>query len=175
MEQTRGTRKRELSWALVAAVVLVGTLMILPGPVGASNKYFARFVVDYANNLAVNGVCVGDFTYPADTPMFFVDGWAFAPWKVMTGLERLAAMGPNTGFTISLDGVVQPMPMVEKQVPAYDMHLRFWDVEYDTGFPVGTQATFVGTWYIDGLLLGGTLGERVVTLTCTSTVTFVAT
>ncbi len=156
----------------IAVLVLAVAAFSLAGPAAASNKYFARFVVDYAQNLFVGDACVGDFSYPADTPIFFVDGWAFAPWKEMPAAEKAAAMGPNTDFVITLDGVVQHTPMVERYIPAFDLHVRFWDAEYDQGFPAGTTATFVGTWYLDGFLLGGTRGEKVETLTCTSVVTF---
>ncbi len=156
----------------IAVLVLAVAAFSLAAPAAASNKYFARFVVDYAENLFVGDACVGDFSYPANTPIFFVDGWAFAPWTELTAEEKAAAMGPNTDFAITLDGLAQHMPMVARYFPAIDLKVKFWDVEYDQGFPAGTEATFVGTWYVDGLLLGGVPGEKVLTQTCESTVTF---
>ncbi len=166
-----GVRRNRVGLTLVI-VAFVAVLLVLPAPVAASNRYFARFVAQYAVNLFDDVNCGGATPYPANTPIFVVDGYNF-PMRTFTAPLKAAAMGPNSYFQLSIDGVVQHTQMLGKYIPAYDVQVKLFTAEYDYGFPAGSYE-FVGNWYVDGLLADppGTSGQPVLILTCVTTFTF---
>lgn len=153
---------------MAAVAVLFAALMVLAmaRPVAASNRYWATGAGEYY--LPLGPYCGQAITYPANTPLIIAHGWGDTPWVA----EPLKGgfMAPTTTFVLQIDTVTQDSVQAFRYFPEVDTMSKFFVSEYDQGLT--DTHSFVGSWYLDGVLLGGTAREAVLVGTCQVTVTF---
>lgn len=141
----------------------------LSGPAAASQRYY--WTGTTAQQIDLIEHCDGTQTYAANTPFWVAHGYFFWGWSTFGPREKQARMMPTTFFELKIDDAVQPSAMLARDIPQLDLKVKIFPSGFDQGFPVG-EHNFMGTWYVDGSLVGGTLGTSVVDQTCTLTVTF---
>ncbi len=159
--------KRVLAIAFTLVALAAFTLS---GPAAASQRYYWTGTTEQQIDLLEH--CNGAETYPADTPFWVAHGFLFEGWSAFTPQEKEARMLPTTHFELQIDGTVQPSAMLALYIPQLDLKAKIFPSGYDNGFPAG-EHDFLGTWYVDGSIVGGTLRTSVVDMTCSVVVTFV--
>ncbi len=163
-----GMRKEGVSLALVTAVV-VGVLIILPGPAAAGVEYAMKgYPAEYQFSLLDH--CDKKTTYPANTPIYIIHGFNSDPWTVSSVEYKTAYMGSAMYFELKVDGVVQHLVSFDRTVMPYDIKVKLFIWEEDRGL-TGTH-TFEGFWYVDGYIVGTTPGVSVLDTACTTRITF---
>ncbi len=161
-------RKEGVSLALVTAL-LVGFLVVLPGPAAAGVEYAMKgYPAEYQFSLLDH--CNKKTTYPADTPIYMIHGFNSDPWTTSTQEYKTAYMGTATYFELKVDGVVQRLVSFDRTVMPFDIKVKLFIWEQDRGL-TGTH-TFEGFWYVDGFIVGATSGISVLDTTCMTTVRF---
>ena len=152
-----------------ALLILALVAIALPGPVAASQRYYWTGTVD--QQIDVLGNCNGETSYAANTAFWVAHGYFIPGWSTLTLEEMRGEMLPTTYFELRINGEVQPSAMLALYVPQLDLKVKIFPAGFDQGFPTG-QYDFVGTWYEDGSLVGGTFGTAVVDRVCNVAVTF---
>ncbi len=151
----------------MGAVLLAAVLFLaLAPPAAASNRYWATGAGGYY--FPLGPYCGQATTYPANTPLFVAHGWGDTPW--VTDPMKGGFMLPTTTFVLQVDGVVQKSVQAFRYFPQEDTMFKLFVTEYDRGL-TGTHV-FLGEWFLDGSLLGGTAHGAVSTGSCGVTVTF---
>jgi len=153
---------------MAAVAVLFAAVMVLATapPAAASNRYWATGAGQYY--LPLGASCGEEIAYPANTPLIIAHGWGDAPW--LADPAKGAFMAPTTTFELQIDSVTQASVLAVRYFPEVDTMSKFYVSEYDQGL-TGTHA-FLGLWYLDGALVGGTPHEAVLVGACPVTVTF---
>lgn len=154
---------RMVAFAMVVAAVSV---LAMAQPAAASSRYWGTGAGDYY--LPLGPYCGGSTTYPANTPLVIAHGWYDVPWteEPLKG----AFMAPTTTFVLVIDGEVQKSVQSFRYVPEVDTMFKWFYSEYDEGL-TGTHV-FLGLWFLDGALLGGTPREAVLFGVCEVTIAF---
>ncbi len=149
------------------AVLFAAVLILSAAPrAAASNRYWGSGAGQYYMPLLGN--CTGTAVYPANTPLIIAHGWTDTPF--ITDPLKGAFMSPNMFFEFRIDGVTQKSVQAFRYFPQVDTMFKFYVSEYDDGL-TGTH-DFLGLWYVDGVMVGGTPHTAVLVGICPVTVAF---
>lgn len=161
MRVKKATRMAAFAVLFAAVVVLA-----MAPPAAASNRYWATGAGQYY--LPLGPFCGQAVTYPAGVPLIIAHGWGDSPW--ITEPLKGGFMAPTTTFELRIDDVTQKSVAAIRYFPEVDTMSKFYVSEFDQGLT--NTHVFLGLWYLDGALVGGTAHKAVLVGTCEVMITF---
>lgn len=124
--------------------------------------------------LPILGRCDSTITWNSHTPFYVAHGFAQPSWgdpTVTTPTIRRGFMAPTTHFSLWIDGGPVSLGQYREYLAPTDTMNKWFYRNFPTGM-TGTHV-FLGQWWQDASLTGGTFGTSELALECKLQVDFV--